>query len=160
MLCVYCWKKDRSRCILIRLTLTIRGTLFIWMVKFEMRITGGDLLLSCQLVAKMFFLRIFSIPAGKEEGWQGTSCRSISYSAPFRLSPKRRDKNGTNIRLIKSKSRLSGCPLKSCLHPSITKVTISSVLSKRADTIPPFPGPDAFRPAWAEYRKNTRNWVL
>ena len=56
------------------------------------------------------FFSIFSIPAWKEEGWQGTRCRSISYSAPFRLSPKRRDKNGTRIRFIKSKSRLSGCP--------------------------------------------------
>ena len=43
------------------------------------------------------FLSIFSIPARKEEGWQGIRCRSISYSAPFRFPPmmkgQKRDKN-------------------------------------------------------------------
>ena len=69
-------------------------------------------------------------------------------------------KTGQKSDLSNQRAVCPDAPLKSRLHPSITKLTISSVTSKRADTIPPFPGSDAFRPAGSEYHENTRDRVL
>ena len=69
-------------------------------------------------------------------------------------------KTGQESDLSNQRAVCPDAPLRSRLHPLITKVRISSVINKRTDTIPPFPGSDAFRPAGSEYRENTRNRVL
>ncbi len=69
-------------------------------------------------------------------------------------------KTGQESDLSNQRAVCPDAPLRSRLHPSITKITISSVISKRTDRVPLSSGSDCFRPAGSEYRENTRNRVL